>query len=1244
MQYSELIQFENLESVIQFRHAEQANKVKRLVQTYVISAEMADKLTKLVFEQLRFDLDGDKKGLFIVGNYGTGKSHLMAVISSLAEQADLVDDLNNQAVAESAQATVAGQFHVIRVELSAVRRSLRDCLTEEIERYLDQNGIIFQFPPADEITNNKGAFEDMMAAFEDHYSGLGLVLVVDELLEFMSGRKSRELIIDLSFLRELGEICQNTRFRFIAGMQESIFDNPRFRFVANELRRVKDRFEQVLITRKDIKFVVAERLLKKTVPQKNQIRAYLQPFARCYATMNENLNEFVDLFPIHPDYINVFERIIAVEKREILKTLERAMQTLLNQTVPDKQPGLLAFDSYWNTLRENFSVRATDNIREVIHCSQVLEDRIERAFTRPNYKTMALRIIHALSVHRLTTHDFSAAVGMTAQELRDMLCLYQSGIEELGNPADDLLSQVELVLREILKTVNRQFISANPNNGQYYLDLKKSEDFDAIIENRAEMLEADELNDFYYTVLRQVMEITEEPLSDSIWQWELEWRSHKVTRLGCLLFGWVRNFDRANAAHTLPKPDYYLYFLPPYETPKYNAAAPTEVFFNLNHLDEDFQQRLRQYTAASILALNSSGHSKSVYEKKAVLYQTQTAEWLQTNLSQAFEVSYQGRTQPLLDWTIGQNIRELAGLGEEERIHFRKLIELIASLCLEKTFTETSPEYPRFSTLITADNLAPAAQEAIRCLAVASNKRSKQANNMLDALHLLDGPNLTPLNSPYARYIMELLANKTPGQVLNRNELLPEAYLEPNKYRLEPELVMVILAALIEAGELVIALSGKKFNASDFKELSGLPLKDWLAFKHLERPKAFPVPTLKALFQLLGLPAHLAIELTQNKTKAVQPLHSKANQQLESVITTQHDLSKGIIFWGKAVLSEAEKQHYQQRLQQLQQFLESLLAYSTPGQFKNFRYSIDKITEQRSNFDTLQALQQLQTIIRELSQATAYLMAAEAVLPPEHDWVSNLKVTRDKLLSRLMDNTQRASSGFSYNIQQQLSALQKTYRRLYLDLHQQARLGAAEYEIKIRLLQDVRLKQLKQLTLIQLMPQPQLDEFEGQINQLETCFDLSEYDLFSQAFCPHCEFKFNQPLQPAAAKRLTELKKDLAQLHREWTQTLLTELQSVADSERWQLLQTDNRARLETFLTNQLLPEEISQEFLEAVQESLSGLHKVTLNLTDFQNAMIAGGFPITLPELQRRIENYLQKIPKMTNGQKTDDIRITYE
>jgi hypothetical protein len=178
--------------------------------------------------------------------------------------------------------------------------------------------------------------------------------------------------------------------------------------VSDSIRRVKDRFEQILIARKDVKFVVAERLLKKTADQQAKVRAYLTPFAKFYGRMNESMDDFVRLFPVHPDYVDTFERVSAVEKREVLKTLSVAMKRLLAQDVPEGRPGLIAYDTYWTSLRENPSFRAVPDIKAVIDCSQVLESRIQQAFTRPAYKPMALQLIHALSVHRLTTSDIYA--------------------------------------------------------------------------------------------------------------------------------------------------------------------------------------------------------------------------------------------------------------------------------------------------------------------------------------------------------------------------------------------------------------------------------------------------------------------------------------------------------------------------------------------------------------------------------------------------------------------------------------------------------------------------------------------------------------------------------------------------------------------------------------------------------------------------------------------------------------------
>src|SRR5271166_3439687 len=125
MKYSELIQFEPIETVVQLREADTATDARRLVETFVISDRMADLLVDLVFPQLQFSKIADNKGILVVGNYGTGKSHLMAVISAIAENADLASRLTDQKVAERAS-DVAGRFRVIRAEIGSTTMSLRD--------------------------------------------------------------------------------------------------------------------------------------------------------------------------------------------------------------------------------------------------------------------------------------------------------------------------------------------------------------------------------------------------------------------------------------------------------------------------------------------------------------------------------------------------------------------------------------------------------------------------------------------------------------------------------------------------------------------------------------------------------------------------------------------------------------------------------------------------------------------------------------------------------------------------------------------------------------------------------------------------------------------------------------------------------------------------------------------------------------------------------------------------------------
>ena len=1242
MKYSDLIEFDPIESVVQLRDANEAAAARQLVETYVISEEMAEKLIGLVIPQLQFDQATDNKGLLVVGNYGTGKSHLMSVISGFAENPELAANLNNIDVADAAR-KIGGRFKVVRTEIGATTMSLRDILVAELEEHLASLGVSYSFPSTSEVSSNKRSFEEMMSAFHQEFPDHGLLLVVDELLDYLRTRKDQELILDLNFLREIGEVCKDLRFRFMAGVQEAIFDSPRFSFVADSIRRVKDRFEQILIARKDVKFVVAERLLKKTGEQQAKIREYLTPFGKFYGHMNERMDEFVHLFPVHPDYIDSFERVTVVEKREVLKTLSLAMKKLLGQELPDDRPGLIAYDSYWTNLRENPSFRTVPDIKAVIDCSQVLESRIQQAFTRPAYKTMALRLIHALSIHRLTTGDIYATIGATAEELRDGLCLYQPGIEELGgDPADDLLTQVETVLREIHKTVNGQFISSNPDNRQFYLDLKKTDDFDALIEKRAESLDSSQLDRYYYEALKRVMECTDRTYVTGykIWQHELEWLERKAARQGYLFFGAPN--ERSTA---VPPRDYYIYFIQPFDPPHFKDEKKSdELFLRLTDTDDVFRTTLSNYAAALDLASTSSGQAKSTYESKASNFLRDLVQWLQKQMATAFELTYQGRTKSLTEWAKGKSIRELSGIGSHERINFRDLVNTIAGICLGAHFQDQAPEYPFFSVLITGTNRDQAAQDALR--AIAGQNRTKQATAVLDALELLDGERLDPYKSKYAKHIIALLKKKGHGQVVNRSELIQDdkglEYLDKDRYRLEPEWVIVVLAALVYSGDLVMAIPGKKFDATGLSQLSGNSVDELIQFKHIERPKDWNLPALKAMFELMGLTPGMAQLVTQGKDEPVQQLQKAISKLVEKLVLLQQNLQNGLLFWGRNLLAEDEAQRLRTRLDETKAFLESLQAYTSPGKLKNFRYDTQEVIAYRDGLNSLAEIESFQELVVDLSSTASFLSTAEAVLPPEDAWVAKMKTARDEVLTQLGNQEKRSAATFRQQTQRKLNDLKKTYVQAYLTLHVKARLGVNEDKRKTKLMADERLKVLQKLSTIELMPRQHLTDFQNRLAGLKSCFALTEQELNASPVCPNCNFKpGSEPPAAPAGSVLDGLDEELDKMVENWTQTLLTNLEDPTTKGNLNLLKSEPKKLVNGFIKKRALPDKLDQDFIHALGEALSGLQKVLVKIADLRAALLSGGSPVTPAEIRKRFEEYLDKL---TKGKEPGKVRIVLE
>lgn len=1256
MRYRDLFQFEPIETVIQLRDADWEDAAHHLVQTYVISDRMADQLANVVIPQLQFLAPRDNKGVLIVGNYGTGKSHLMAVVSAMAEHPDLVSVLDHPRVQEAAQA-IAGRFKVARVEIGSVTGSLRDILLEELEIALQHWGTPFTFPSADRVTNNKDAIIAAVATFQDRYPDHGILLVVDELLDYLRTREERQLILDLGFLRELGEVAASTPFRFLGGLQETLFDSPRFAFVAEQVRRVRDRFEQVRIAREDIAFVVSHRLLRKTDEQLARITEHLRQFTPLYGRMAERLDELAPLFPIHPAYIETFERVYVAEKREVLKTFSLAMRALLDKEVPADQPGLISYDHYWDVLCENPSMRGLPGVAEVIEKSNVLEGRIRNAYTRPHLLPVAMRIIHALSVHRLTTSDILVPLGATPEELRDDLCLHV----RLPEPsAEFLLDQVQVALREIMRTVSGQYISYNEANSQYYVDVKKDIDFDAKIAERGDFMGKGDLNRYFFDALRQALNLSDTTYvtGHRIWFYELPWDEHRVTRPGYLFFGAP---DERSTAQ--PPRDFYVYVLPPFlDREWHDEERPDEVILQLAGLDQNFENLVCMYAGARAMAFEAASH-REVYSEKADVHLRRLLRWLREHLTNHLQVTYQGVTEPV--GAVLPRIRSTASQTIEE------LIRLIAAYHLATEFEERYSDYPAFNRLSqpVSEAARPTnAMEAIRFLA--GRGRTNLARAVLEGLELIDEEGtVRPYQSRYARRYLDLLQSKPEGQVVNRGELIEqvaggiERPIEKDIFfHLEPEWTVVVLLALVYNGDIVLNLGGNvEMSASTIERAAMTAIADLTDFRFYKRPRTLPLNLWTMIFEGLGLAPGLVRD-ENTRDRAVQELQRTVGAELERTATIQGRLQQGIQLWNTSLFTDRftieveagtvvrtdlpavtlSSTDLLPHLRGYKQFLEELSRFNTVGKLRNLRLTVSQITDSLNDRKVVKRAEQLLGLVGQIQPLTAYLAEAQANLPDDHPWSQRAVSARQALLDdvRHLGKGEEARGGPA--LTRDLERLKADYVTAYAGLHRQLVLGPQADDRRRRLYNDSRLAALDTLSAIDLLNRAELDVWKDRLTALRTCREFHEGAIADTPTCPSCHLRPSQQRHGGQADQVLDRLDDrLDDLLIRWRQALQANLTSEIAQRSLEAMTPGERQPIERFLNQSDDDPAIPEGFVASATQALRGIEALTLPVDGLLEALKAGGLPCTVEELQRR---FISFVSQNMRGHDSRNTRLTLD
>lgn len=1189
MKYSELISFNPIEDVIQLRSAENKDKAREYVKTYVMSDLMAENMQAPLIDQLQMDEVIDNKGVLVVGNYGTGKSHLMSVISAIATDADNLQYLQNKKFAKQMD-VIAGKFEVLRIEIGGVVMPLYDVIMGYVQDDFDNRGIDFEIPKYESVKSLKTVIENMMIAFADKYPDKGYLIIVDEFLSYLSSRNERDIVLDLEFFRALGEMCSKSKLRVIFGMQEKIFDNPRFSFVADTLKHVSDRFTQLIITKEATSYVVSERILKKTPEQKALIRKHLEQFSGLYTGMSSRLEEFVELFPIHPAYIDVFNKIYLIENRHILKNISLTIKNIFDTDVPQNAPGIISFDNYWPAIKSNGLLKSDVTVSRVLNASQQLEDIINRSFPKAIYKPLAVKIIYALSVHRLTTNGLDVPFGMTVENMKDDLCLYLPMPEQ---EADFLLSVIKTTMRDIMSTVSGQFIIYNDSNDQYYIDVDKIVDYDEKIKQKASILAEGELNRYFYDVVYRCLEwdAKQYVTNFNIYEYDLNWDSHNIFREGYLFMGLPG--ERSTAQ---PERDFYIHIMPPYdENGSRVQNLLDEVYLYFKSSDE-FKETMELYAAAQSLAQISEGKDKEAYLNKANMLRKILIKYLSDNKNTCFDVVYNGQKRQMIEVLKGRYNRDMT---------FKDTIDLAASLCFDDYFCNKYPEFPVMKTKITRRNMFESVRAAFDHFA---GRKNQTSTLFLQSFGILDGDKIRPEGSKYAAYYINRLRNLPQQGVLNYSDIFEVRFMDmyiDKHFKIENIFMPIIFLSMVFGGYAVITTKdGRTITASNLDQLPKINVMDLYEFKYLSRPAQISMAELKKLFEVLEINAAL-LDNPNDREKGVQELLARAMKLAnESVFLMNQKLNNGFELWGEPLVNTLKANGLQKACAMVKnEFSNYQARFNTPAKLNNFSLSMDEIDKLSEAIYQMKLIKQLSDFKAGCADVVSYIANIEYIRFNEafKAEINAAKAEFRSIRDSIMDG--EPSEIAVQKVTNILLKIKEKYINIYFENHNKKRLNITDAQRKGKIQEGRVLASLRKLRSLEILSAAKLSDIEMALSSIKICYELTPEELKSAHICPHCHYQLDDNVKNVDGV-LDSLETRIDDLLKEWTKTLLDTISDPIVTAQKKFLSLEQQQVIDEFINEGKLPKSVDDFFVGTINDLLQGFEPVVIDTNDLMEKL----------------------------------------
>ena len=776
---------------------EQVDSQKELISSFIISEGLERQIIDF-FDNLK---KPNHRAVKIIGNYGSGKSHLIAFLVSVINNPSLRELIKNQKVKKISD-EIERSFYTVQFELQPVDVDLSFFFFKELEKQIQRTYGIDIPKLTSDIIDYKEHLANIIETLKSNDSSKGLLVVVDEVSDFLQAKESFKIKRDFQFLRVVAQVCQAHDIILAISMQEDIYSSPKLINIASDEDRISHRFQNISIRKEAVKKVIAQRIVPKTKEQKIQIAEALKPFIQKIEDVANKQEEYIELFPFTPGLLNLFHELPYFEKRGIIQFAQNELKYVVDKPFPY----FFTFDRIYDILANNPNNRNLEGVYDLVKVVNIVVQRIT-ANLESKFQNDAIKLIKGLAVYSLWSKGQN---GATAKELAEQLLIIPQ------NNALEAHVQVSIIVKKIKEVTDGFYLKVVKDEvtGNDYFKLDPAIDGqepEERIENEINAVGADEdkLEEVLFEQIRETLDLDFYKNTPNVFIDECTWISVKSFRKGFVIFN-----RKGQEVTTVDSADYVINFQSPFSKKEYIKYSHNQLDITIKFGKQENIEILKRIVAIKSLI------------NKNILISTMQKKLQETidGYRNPAGIVVPGIKYRITMWTLNlsdarlndQTISIKSTLGKD----FNNLSEVISELknkLFDKCFNDEYPEHPKYSEILSSGNiintLSYIADEITNGNFRQLSQRSKNFLNTLNLLNDNGDPDVTA--NKITQQILTIVNAKNGKVVDIHKEIVADLSNKP--YGLEPELVHFLLVLLTTLGK--VALKGRGGDEIDISNI-----------------------------------------------------------------------------------------------------------------------------------------------------------------------------------------------------------------------------------------------------------------------------------------------------------------------------------------------------------------------------------------------------------------------------------------